>query len=437
MAMTTSMTERSDHELSSGICTLHYSRDIAMAILPQDQFDQELLNLVNQYRSQHGLRALSLSQKLDQAADKFSNRMASGNFFSHTDPSNRSTFSSRIRAEGYNGGWTGENIAAGRNTAAAVLQQWIDSPPHRANILNPNFTHMGIGYAYNASSTYGHYWSQTFGAGDSAPGVYSPEGNSPAATPTPSQPGPNVASIYEHINYGGRSLSFGAAGDYDFPELNQHSFNDIASSLRVGQGYALEAYEHAGFQGSSMRFSGDTQFTGAGFNDIISSIRIYKATTGSALNDALTGSASNDLLSGLNGNDQLFGNAGNDKLLGGAGNDTLIGGEGNDFLDGFSGGQTSELDVLTGGAGSDTFCLGDRARGSFYTGNASTNAVITDFDYRYDYIQAQGIASDYRLQTGNWGGSAAMDTALYKGNDCIALIQDTTNINFSRDFLFV
>ena len=67
-----------------------------------------------------------------------------------------------------------------------------------------------------------------------------------------------------------------------------------------------------------MRFSGDTQFTGAGFNDIISSIRIYKATTGSALNDVLTGSASNDLLSGLNGNDQLFGNAGNDKLLGGA-----------------------------------------------------------------------------------------------------------------------
>jgi serralysin len=116
------MTERSDHELSSGICTLHYSRDIAMAILPQDQFDQEPLNLVNQYRSQHGLRALSLSQKLDQAADKFSNRMASGNFFSHTDPSNRSTFSSRIRAEGYNGGWTGENIAAGRNTAAAVLR---------------------------------------------------------------------------------------------------------------------------------------------------------------------------------------------------------------------------------------------------------------------------------------------------------------------------
>jgi len=435
--MTDSVAERTDHEWSSGIVTLHYFRDTTMTISSQDQFDQQLLNLVNQYRSRFGRNALSLSQKLDQAADKFSNRMASGNFFSHTDPSDGSTPGSRIRVEGYSGGWTGENIAAGRNTAAAVFQQWIDSPPHRANILNSNFTHMGIGYAYNANSTYGHYWTQTFGAGDSNPGVYRPEGNTPAPTPTPSQPGPNVASMYEHMNYGGRSLSFGAAGDYDFPTLNQHSFNDIASSLRVGQGYAVEAYEHAGFQGASTIFSGDVQYTGAGLNDLISSIRIYRATTGSDLQDVLTGSASNDLLSGLNANDQLFGNAGNDKLLGGAGNDTLIGGDGNDFLDGFSGGQTSELDVLTGGAGSDTFCLGDRARGSFYTGNSSTNAVITDFDFRYDYIQAQGAASDYRLQTGNWGGSAAMDTALYKGNDCIALIQDTTNINFSRDFVFV
>lgn len=354
--------------------------------------------------------------------------MASGNFLNHTDPSNGSTFSSRIRAEGFGGGWASENIAAGRNTTADALQHLIYSPSHRARILNLNFTHMGIGYAYNANSTHRHDWRQTFGAGDSAPGAYSPEGNTPAPTPTPSQPGPNVACMDEHVNYGGRSLSFGAAGDYDFPGLNQHSFNDLASSLRVGQGYAVEAYEHAGFQGASTIFSGDAQYTGAGFKDLISSIRIYKAVTGSALHDVLTGSASNDLLSGLNGNDQLFGNAGND---------TLIGGDGNDFLDGFSGGQTSELDVLTGGAGSDTFCLGDRARGSFYTGNASNNAVITDFDSRYDYIQAQGAASDYRLQTGNSGGSAAMDAALYKGNDCIALIQDTTNINLSRDFLFV
>jgi len=109
-----------------------------MTISLQGQLDQQRLDLVNQYRSRFRLRALSLSQKLDQAADKVSNRMASGNFFSHTDPSNGSTLSSRIRAEGFGGGWASENIAAGLNTAAAVLQQWIDSPSHRANILNSN-----------------------------------------------------------------------------------------------------------------------------------------------------------------------------------------------------------------------------------------------------------------------------------------------------------
>ena len=49
----------------------------------------------------------------------------------------------------------------------------------------------------------------------------------------------------------------------------------------------------------------------------------------------------------------------------------------------------------------------------------------------------KGSASDYRMTTGNWGGTSAIDTALYKGNDCIALIQDTTNVSFGRDFNFV
>lgn len=57
-----------------------------MPILQKDQFDQQVLNLVNQYRSQNGFQALTLSQELDQAADKYANRMATGDFFSHNDP---------------------------------------------------------------------------------------------------------------------------------------------------------------------------------------------------------------------------------------------------------------------------------------------------------------------------------------------------------------
>ena len=149
-----------------------------MAILTQDQFDQQVLNLINQYRAQNGLSGLILSQELDQTADKYANRMATGDFFSHTDP-NGSTPFTRMRAEGYQYTTAGENIAAGYATPESVVQGWIDSPGHRANILNPNYKHMGIGYAYLANDTgsvnYRHYWVQTFGAGDTDYGVYAAE----------------------------------------------------------------------------------------------------------------------------------------------------------------------------------------------------------------------------------------------------------------------
>ena len=101
-----------------------------MATLLQDEFDQTVLDLVNQYRAQNGFSPLKLSQKLDQAADKYASRMATGDFFSHNDP-NGSTAFTRINAEGYNWTAAGENIAAGYSTPEQVVQGWIDGPPSR------------------------------------------------------------------------------------------------------------------------------------------------------------------------------------------------------------------------------------------------------------------------------------------------------------------
>ena len=130
----------------------------------QDQFDQQVLNLVNQYRTQNGLSGLILSQKLDQAADKYANRMATGDFVDHYDP-NGSTPFTRMLAEGYQYTTGGENIAAGYTTPESVVQEWIDSPGHRANILKPNYRHIG-------NENYQHYWVQNFGAGDNNYGIY-------------------------------------------------------------------------------------------------------------------------------------------------------------------------------------------------------------------------------------------------------------------------
>lgn len=190
----------------------------------------------------------------------------------------------------------------------------------------------------------------------------------------------------------------------------------------------------------------------------VENLAIYGSATtasGNSLNNTLWGNSNNnylygnegndilsdyygagdDYLSGGSGSDTLYGGVGNDRLLGGASNDTLYGGDGSDYLDGFSTGTTGELDSLYGGAGSDTFVMGG-SWGVSYLG--ANNAVVKDFDSRYDYIQVRGSLSQYRLVTGNWSGTSARDTALYRGSDCIALIEDTTNIQLSaRDFKVV
>jgi serralysin len=143
---------------------------------------------------------------------------------------------------------------------------------------------------------------------------------------------------------------------------------------------------------------------------------------GGAGNDTLIGNSIVNNLSGGNGNDYLFGGGGFDTLNGGAGNDVLVG----------YGGST-EFDVLTGGTGTDTFVLGD-ASNVFYRGDGY--ARITDFDWRYDYIQVRGTSNQYLLQSGNWFGSAALDTAIFFGNDAIGVVQDSTNVSFARDFIF-
>jgi uncharacterized protein YkwD len=91
--------------------------------------------------------------------------MATNNFFSHTGTGG-TDMSERVEAQGYTG-WTtlGENIAAGNDTAAATVQQWMTSTSgHCGNIMNSSFEDIGVGVAYDASSDYGWYWTQDFGA---------------------------------------------------------------------------------------------------------------------------------------------------------------------------------------------------------------------------------------------------------------------------------
>lgn len=134
----------------------------AATILPSSVADQ-VLALVNAARQKAGCASVRLDPRLTAAALGHSRQMADQNFFSHTSP-NGATFVDRIKAQGYPRPRS-ENIAAGNTTAAATVQQWMNSPGHRANILDCRAKDMGLGAASRAGSRFGTYWTQDFGLG--------------------------------------------------------------------------------------------------------------------------------------------------------------------------------------------------------------------------------------------------------------------------------
>ena len=136
--------------------------------------EQSMLNAVNAFRA--GTRdcgsrgvfapapALSWNCELEVAARGHSADMANNNFFSHTG-SDGSTLGSRATAAGYNWSSLGENIAAGYSSVSSVMQGWIDSDGHCANLMGSSFTELGAARVDNAASTYRSYWTQVFGRG--------------------------------------------------------------------------------------------------------------------------------------------------------------------------------------------------------------------------------------------------------------------------------
>lgn len=117
---------------------------------------QQVFALVNQYRAQAGCKALKDDSRLDAAAQAHSVDMATNHYFSHTTPSGI-TFDKRELAAGYPSPG-GENIAMGQTSASQVMTDWMNSAGHRANILNCQFTAIGVGL-----DTSGWYWTQDFG----------------------------------------------------------------------------------------------------------------------------------------------------------------------------------------------------------------------------------------------------------------------------------
>ncbi|MEV8531552.1 CAP domain-containing protein [Streptomyces sp. NPDC051211] len=125
-----------------------------------DSAEATVLTLVNQHRREAGCAPLTTDPDLVEAARAYSATMAKSGVMSHTGPDG-STMTTRVEAAGYSWSRLGENIAQGQRDARAVVDAWMKSPGHRANILNCGFTEIGVGVDRGAG---GPWWTQNFGA---------------------------------------------------------------------------------------------------------------------------------------------------------------------------------------------------------------------------------------------------------------------------------
>jgi serralysin len=325
------------------------------------QYEVQMLALINADRAAYGLAPMRLNGKLNSSAETHSRWMLKDDVFSHGG-SGGSDPGDRMRDAGYlfTGSWTwGENIAWQSERGAAGISDDVinlhnslmNSPGHRANILNPDFVEIGIGIEVGSYETW------------------------PAVMVTQ--------------NFARSSANNGGAGT-GFPVTESGETVDGTASADLINGLGgSDRINGLGGNDSLLGGTGNDLLSGGADNDRLDGEAGNDRLYGGTGNDLVYGGTGNDLLSGSDGADRLLGGSGNDSLSADAGNDQLFGGNGQDTLNGgadddrLSGGTGADL--LAGGAGADSF--------EFRPGDGSDR--VTDFVNNEDTLVFAG---------GHWDG---------------------------------
>lgn len=347
--------------------------------------ERYMLTLINAERTSRGLDPLQLEQNLNQSADAHSDWMLRTNTFSHTGV-NGTDMTQRMEMADFDfsGSWrAAENLAVQsergasgiRDDIADLHQNLMDSPGHRANLLNPLLDYIGIGidrgnFTYDSGRTLDSVivtqnFATTQGSIDLDGGVATVA--SAVGAPQPAAITGNSANNRlvgtggnDTINgFAGNDALYGGSGNdvinggtgrdvvYDGLGSDRVSLgngNDTVSSTSGGTdtfdgGSGTDTISYYGADRAVAINLATGRASGAGANDRF--VNFENATGTSKSSDRLYGNEVNNTLRGYGGHDQLFGRAGNDRLEGGAGRDRLDGDAGRD--------------LLFGGAGADVF----------------------------------------------------------------------------------
>ncbi|MBR1647531.1 MAG: hypothetical protein IJ685_12255 [Selenomonadaceae bacterium] len=323
---------------------------------PEEVWD--VFRLTNAQREDENLSLLTLNQDLTNGA---SIRVAEiEETFGHTRPDGTSCFT--VLNESYTS--TGENIAAGQNSASSVVTAWMNSTGHRENILSGSFTKLGVGYAQDSLKQYGYYWVQMFGG--TANDTISLTQNQLSTVPIVSVQGTTLNSTKDNVD--------------DTDPANWPSDWIVNPNFYTGGWQTISNV----VSGSKIYFG--TEFTGANFdgagNLLVSSnvgmltvqnvrdkvidvsnaagktfLTAYEAFWPGTLDGR--GLSGYELIQGSNfGSDIIFAGEGGSNLWGGTGTfaDTLVGGNGADL---FTGGKYQGSDSIINASSGDIVNLSD------------------------------------------------------------------------------
>lgn len=363
-------------------------------------YEQYMLELVNAERAAAGVQPLAFDFLLNDSAELHSQWMIANDTFSHTGAGG-STPTDRMVAAGYQltGSWTtGENLAWQSLRGAAGIQDDVadlhvglmNSPGHRANILNGNFREVGIGIETGEYQGWqGVFATQNFAKTGSAyfiTGVaFDDLDGDVFYDPGEGLGGINVTVTSAATGQAVSALTYGSGG-YEVavaPGTYTVTFSGggfAASSRTVSVGSANVKVDwadpplgagggaptpgnddltgtplHGGAGNDTLTgTSGENYLRGDAGDDRLVGGPLFDDLHGNIGNDTVYGGAGGDWVVGGQGHDQLFGDDGHDAVLGNLGNDVLLGGTGNDVM---RGGQGD--DAVTGGAGDD-WLAGDR-----------------------------------------------------------------------------
>ncbi|MCM2582104.1 MULTISPECIES: CAP domain-containing protein [Bacillus] len=153
---TTEKTAADQNTASKAPATAEKTNTTTSAPSSVSAYEKKVVELTNAERQKQGLKPLQIDETLSKSARAKSQDMKDKNYFDHQSPTYGSPFD-MMKSFGISYKTAGENIAKGQKTPEEVVKAWMNSEGHRKNILNPNFTHIGVGYVESGS-----IWTQQF-----------------------------------------------------------------------------------------------------------------------------------------------------------------------------------------------------------------------------------------------------------------------------------